>query len=72
MYADFLFLYIQKGELKTGPKRTLEGEFLNESVLQFSVPMLKIWKISRLKEYHQYFDFIGKAKLIVVGPLIFI
>ena len=67
MYADFLFLYIQKRELKTGPKRTLEGEFLNGSVLQFSVPKLKIWKISPTYEYHQYFDFIGKAKLIVVG-----
>jgi hypothetical protein len=58
VYADFLFLYIQKRELKTGPKRTLEGEFLNGSVLQFSVPKLM---------YHQYLDFIGKAKLIVVG-----
>ena len=35
-------------ELKTGHKRTLEGEFLNRSVLQFSVPKLKIWKISQL------------------------
>ena len=40
------------------PKRNLEGEFLNGSILQFSVPKLKIWKISH---------FIGKAKLIVVG-----
>jgi hypothetical protein len=28
-------------------KRTLEGEFLNGFVLQFSVPKLKIWKISQ-------------------------
>ena len=35
-------------ELKTGHKRTLGGEFLNRSVLQFSVPKLKIWKISQL------------------------
>ena len=65
MYADFLFLYIQKRELKTGPKRTLEGDFLNGSILVFSPQAENLENISTY-EYHHYFDFIGKAKLLVI------
>jgi len=72
VYADFLFLYIQKRELKTGPKRTLEGEFLNGSVLQFSVPKLKIWKISQLMSTISTLILLGRQNWSSSGPLIFI
>jgi hypothetical protein len=52
---------------KTGPKRTLEGEFLNGSVLQFSVPKLKIWKKSQLMSTISTLILLGRQKLKIVN-----